>query len=284
MDTTLRDAIGQALNDEMQKHPAAECDWCDSREIDRLADAVIVVLKDQADSPNGPTIRDVLDLMEDELLSQARDPIQMILFCPSCGLQHIDAPEYEGVNHEDGSASMWDNPPHRSHLCHGCGHIWRPADVATEGVASIQTRGKADTYPAMRVQAAPADVITRAKVLGAAGMELAANLCQLGTTTVKGVDYLRRDSVMSEVIAWRGAFDNAPKIAANPRSDVPNGYRLTDNGLRYGSRFKPWADSGWSISAMIEEGYLEPNPSTGMRCPSCCAPKGAVHAAGCKEG
>src|SRR5574340_600312 len=24
----------------------------------------------------------------------------------------------------------WDNPPHRSHLCHGCGHIWRPADVA----------------------------------------------------------------------------------------------------------------------------------------------------------
>jgi len=64
-------------------------------------------------------------------------PIQMILHCPACGVQHIDAP--------DERTQAWDNPPHRSHLCHGCGHIWRPADVATEGVTVIQTRGSKDS-------------------------------------------------------------------------------------------------------------------------------------------
>lgn len=69
------------------------------------------------------------------------DPIPMILHCPSCGMQHIDAPELV----DDGSVmGVWDNPPHRSHLCHGCGTIWRPADVPTVGVEAIQTRGKAD--------------------------------------------------------------------------------------------------------------------------------------------
>lgn len=66
-----------------------------------------------------------------------RAPVQMILFCPSCGTQHVDAP--------DERTPGWENPPHRSHLCHGCGCIWRPADVATVGVAEIKTRGKADT-------------------------------------------------------------------------------------------------------------------------------------------
>lgn len=77
-------------------------------------------------------------------------PIPMILFCPACGLQHIDAPEPEGG---------WDNPPHKSHLCHGCGHIWRPADVATNGVAEISTRGDHDStrqrFVAARAYLAP---------------------------------------------------------------------------------------------------------------------------------
>jgi hypothetical protein len=64
-------------------------------------------------------------------------PIPMILICPDCGDQHIDEPS-EG----------WDNPPHRSHLCHSCGCIWRPADVATVGVRSIETKGKADNWDA----------------------------------------------------------------------------------------------------------------------------------------
>lgn len=60
-------------------------------------------------------------------------PIDMILHCPACGRQHIDAPH-----------GGWTNPPHRSHLC---GHVWRPADVATNGVAAIETKGSADSEP-----------------------------------------------------------------------------------------------------------------------------------------
>lgn len=75
-------------------------------------------------------------------------PVKMILHCPKCGLQHIDAPEYAAPDMNNPGDVLWDNPPHRSHLCRpehgGCGHIWRPADVPTEGVASIETRGKAD--------------------------------------------------------------------------------------------------------------------------------------------
>lgn len=63
------------------------------------------------------------------------DPINMLLWCPQCNEQHIDAPS-EG----------WNNPPHRSHLCHECGCIWRPADVATNGVAEVKTAGDADTW------------------------------------------------------------------------------------------------------------------------------------------
>lgn len=86
-------------------------------------------------------------------------PINMILHCPKCGLQHVDAPDADipGQVVRDGKLvsvpcvikandpSAWTNPPHRSHLCHGCGHIWRPADVPTNGVAAIKTKGKADS-------------------------------------------------------------------------------------------------------------------------------------------
>ncbi len=40
--------------------------------------------------------------------------------------------------------------PHRSHLCHGCGHIWRPADVPTNGVVATKTKGKADSITALK--------------------------------------------------------------------------------------------------------------------------------------
>lgn len=77
-------------------------------------------------------------------------PIDMLLFCPNCGTQHIDAPE-EHERDEGLSVRMdvsWTNPPHRSHLCHACECIWRPADVPTNGVAAITTKGKADTWSA----------------------------------------------------------------------------------------------------------------------------------------
>lgn len=70
-------------------------------------------------------------------ISQLRDakiePIPMILHCPACHTRHIDEPNEE-----------WDNPPHKSHLCAYCSHIWRPADVYTTGVREILTRGGND--------------------------------------------------------------------------------------------------------------------------------------------
>lgn len=66
------------------------------------------------------------------------ESINMLLFCPRCHVQHIDAPDARSVD--------WVNPPHRSHLCHSCGTIWRPADVPTNGVARLETVGKADNW------------------------------------------------------------------------------------------------------------------------------------------
>lgn len=53
-------------------------------------------------------------------------PIPMLLFCPHCGAQHVDAPSGE-----------WKNPPHREHLCGECGGLWRPANVNTTGVLEL---------------------------------------------------------------------------------------------------------------------------------------------------
>lgn len=88
---------------------------------------------------------------KEELMKRLIAPIDMVLHCPECHTQHIDAP------HElftKGSTldfvdvtTAWRNPPHRSHLCHHCGTIWRPADVPTNGVQSIKTRGEKDTWP-----------------------------------------------------------------------------------------------------------------------------------------
>lgn len=82
-------------------------------------------------------------------------PIDMVLHCPKCRLQHVDAPEheregeiYDGDQVSDSVITGWQNPPHRSHLCHGCGHVWRPADVPTNGVQAVKTRGCHDSPPA----------------------------------------------------------------------------------------------------------------------------------------
>jgi hypothetical protein len=74
----------------------------------------------------------------------ADTPIDMVLHCPACGLQHIDAPDTNYDPHYEGHM-IWENPPHRSHLCAGCGHVWRPADVPTNGVQEVKTHGKADS-------------------------------------------------------------------------------------------------------------------------------------------
>ena len=101
-----------------------------------------------------PSVLRVIDRLREQ------KPIDMILHCPNCGMQHIDEPEGEGDDEATiKRLDVWTNPPHRSHLCHGCGHIWRPADVPTNGVAEIKTRGKNDS-PA-RNDGMPASAVER---------------------------------------------------------------------------------------------------------------------------
>lgn len=84
---------------------------------------------------------------------EQQTPIDMVLHCPQCMTQHIDRPVgqfYPGMTADESAAQNkayghWDNPPHRSHLCAECGHIWRPADVPTNGVVAIKTRGRNDS-------------------------------------------------------------------------------------------------------------------------------------------
>lgn len=91
-------------------------------------------------------LREVLDSQEpfDELLEQVRalrafrvrtllaEPasvilpasVPMLLFCPMCHGKHIDEGEF---------ATKIDH----SHACQHCGLVWRPALVATTGVAFL---------------------------------------------------------------------------------------------------------------------------------------------------
>jgi rubredoxin len=72
------------------------------------------------------------------------EPIPMILYCPSCGVQHVDRPEPD---------SGWTNPPHKSHLCHACGVVWRPASVPTNGVTVHEIEpGEKDTWNGFTVR------------------------------------------------------------------------------------------------------------------------------------
>jgi hypothetical protein len=93
----------------------------------------------------------------------AQAPVDMVLHCPKCHTQHIDAPEEpsknDGVGYTEENGlrmpikpapvvtPMWTNPPHKSHLCHGCGHIWRPSDTPTNGVKATASGKDADTAP-----------------------------------------------------------------------------------------------------------------------------------------
>lgn len=79
------------------------------------------------------------------------NPIDMVLHCPSCHHKHVDRPELGGL-----AESPWMNPPHRSHLCHRCGTVWRPADVATNGVVATKTRGSNDFMRPYAIPDAPA--------------------------------------------------------------------------------------------------------------------------------
>jgi hypothetical protein len=50
-----------------------------------------------------------------------RNPIPMLLWCPSCGERHVDIGDFA-------------SKPHHTHACQYCGMLWRPAIVSTVGV------------------------------------------------------------------------------------------------------------------------------------------------------
>jgi hypothetical protein len=88
--------------------------------------------------------------------SHDAEPVPMVLHCPKCGVQHIDASNEEEVritaaergfvvgsrDWEDFiEKNEWLNPPHKTHQCQSCKHEWRPFDYATTGVASMIVSG-----------------------------------------------------------------------------------------------------------------------------------------------
>jgi hypothetical protein len=95
---------------------------------------------------------DVLEKFNQMLLGRAipDGSFDMILHCPNCGNQHIDAPDdqyYGGGTTAEGFEPRWDNPPHKTHCCEICNHEWRPADFPTNGVAEIHTATDATRMP-----------------------------------------------------------------------------------------------------------------------------------------
>ena len=99
--------------------------------------------------------------------SSPAPPINMVLFCPACGVQHIDAPEKGELISGGPNAGRvrrgWTNLPHKSHLCASCDHIWRPADVPTNGVAAVQTKGNDDSALAYPTTSVTRDGITEVR-------------------------------------------------------------------------------------------------------------------------
>jgi hypothetical protein len=67
------------------------------------------------------------DVIEAGDILKQQPPIDMVLLCPNCGKEHVDRPE---------PGTVWNNPPHAKHLCHFCGHLWKPYPYWTNGVAS----------------------------------------------------------------------------------------------------------------------------------------------------
>jgi hypothetical protein len=125
-------------NEAMKDPQHMEARWVGGRHDMQLARAVLAITSAPAVQP----------------------PIDMVLFCPDCGMQHIDAPEEEEYEDKSGALRMkcdWTNPPHRSHLCGDCGHIWRPADVPTNGVSAVKTKGNADSPIDWPAHSAPAE-------------------------------------------------------------------------------------------------------------------------------
>lgn len=93
-------------------------------------------------------------------------PIDMLLFCPRCQQQHIDAPEPE---------KGWTNPPHATHTCKFCGLNWRPSNDLTNGVRFIEVQ---EGKHLERINAAHPGAHDLARSGFGAGLLKAARMCR----------------------------------------------------------------------------------------------------------
>lgn len=116
--------------DELLEYPVPNGRWANKgrREFIRA------LLREAADVVSDLVLPNVKEKLDQYFKHEpAADPVDMLLFCPNCTEQHIDAPH-----------GTWTNPPHKTHECQRCGYRWRPSDVPTNGVASIKTSGSTD--------------------------------------------------------------------------------------------------------------------------------------------
>jgi hypothetical protein len=98
-------------------------------------------------------LRDCLTNFANNILNaQKTIPIDMVLLCPKCHRKHIDKPDplsckncgrlisshgkEENILPCD-TPEPWINGPHKKHRCLDCGHVWKPANVPTNGVAKL---------------------------------------------------------------------------------------------------------------------------------------------------
>lgn len=131
----IREALAEALRAQADARPVL---WWNG------------IRKGEAGDFVGPSFSEKEDTNHDIPLVSAVNPcniapVDMMLHCPNCGLQHIDKPDDLPLGMPHLPPNAWHNPPHRSHLCAGCGHIWRPADVPTNGVLAVKTKGQNDS-------------------------------------------------------------------------------------------------------------------------------------------
>lgn len=79
------------------------------------------------------------------LAPHVMSPVPMLLACPACDVKHVDEGE-------------WATRPHRTHLCHACGSLFRPALVPTVGVAALADGSTTPVREPSTVDAAPSRV------------------------------------------------------------------------------------------------------------------------------
>ncbi len=160
-------------------------------------------------------------------------PIPMVLTCPLCKQQHID---------ED----SWATLAHRTHRCvagpygTGCGHEWRPSNVATVGVRKADLRRERGPHAEKAKEAARAndrgsdgDGTSLSEGRSGAGQDAAQSVPPAASGNADRVIHNARPAVQKilDSLAWEKALDAPPRVTPNA-SPAPTGSGTNpyDNG------------------------------------------------------